>query len=164
MKNIFLLLPVFVLGFVACSDDDDIDTTKPTINLVSPADEAVFHPGETISFECNFSDNDELASYKIEIHSNFDDHEHAAEQLKSGLEDDEDHEGHAWTFDEEYSFGEGNSSELVTQQIVIPDHIDHDGVEEEVAEGHYHLGIYCLDAAGNQQELFIEIEIEHEDH
>ena len=165
MKKIFLFIPFFVFGFVACSDDDDIDTTKPTIGLVSPTDGTAFHPGETIEFNCDFSDNDELASYKIEVHSNFDGHEHATVQLKSNMEDDHDHEeGHAWSYNEEWSFEEGQSTASVMKQITIPEHIDHDGVEEEVAAGPYHLGVYCLDVAGNQIEFFIEIEIEHEEH
>ena len=156
MKKIFLL-SAYILAFISCSNDD-VDTTKPTIDLVTPVEETIFHPGDEIAFECNFSDNKELASYKIEIHSNFDGHEHTSAQLKS---EDEDH-GHAWTYEKEWAFEDGLSSTLVShQEIVVPETVTIDGEEEEIAEGHYHLGVYCLDEAGNQAEIFIEIEIEH---
>ena len=162
MKNILLILPVFILGFVACSDDD-VDTTKPTIELIKPSDETAFHPGDKIEFVCDFADNDELASYKVDIHSNFDDHEHTTSmQMKSETEDEH---GHAWTYENKWTFEEGLSTIQVNhQEIEIPLTVPHDDAEEEIAEGHYHLGVYCLDVAGNENVVFIEIEIEHDEH
>ncbi|MGQ1785013.1 MULTISPECIES: DUF4625 domain-containing protein [unclassified Saccharicrinis] len=161
MKKILFVLPIFIFVFVACSSSDEVDTTKPTIELMKPVDGEAFHPGDKIEFICNFSDNDELASYKVDIHSAFDSHAHSAIQLKSGAE--EDH-GEAWDYENTWTFEDGLSTASVShQEMVIPVTILHEGVSEEVAEGHYHLGVYCLDAAGNQSEFFIEIEIEHEE-
>ncbi len=161
MKKLLFILPIIVFAFVACNDDDDdVDTTKPTIDIKKPANETEFHLGDKIEFECNFTDNVELASYKVDIHNNFDDHthEHSA-QLKS---ESEEEEGHPWEYIKEGSL-EGASDE-VTLEITIPETVVHDGNEEEVAAGHYHLGVFCLDKAGNENVVWIEIDIEHEDH
>lgn len=160
MKKSLLVLAVIVFALTSCSDADDVDTKKPEIDVVSPQDHDHFHPGEEISFICNFTDDTELASYKIDIHSSFDGHEHSA-QLKSGTEDDHEH---TWDYEYDGVFASGATSERVEMTITIPEEIDHDGEMEEVAAGDYHFGVYCLDMAGNQQEVFIEIEIEHEDH
>ncbi len=151
-----------ILFIVACSNNDDVDTTKPTIELIKPIDEANFHPGDKLEFVCNFNDDTKLASYKVEIHNNFNGHDHTSPtQLKAGLEEEE----HPWSYQNSWNFDDGiSTANIKHHEIQIPLTINQEGVEEEIAEGHYHLGVYCLDAAGNENSVFIEIEIEHEDH
>ncbi|MCW3806311.1 DUF4625 domain-containing protein [Plebeiibacterium marinum] len=160
MKKLFYIIPVLaLLSFVSCSDEDDIDTTKPAISIISPADEDGFEPGDEISFSCMFSDDTELASYKIEIHSNFDghDHEHTA-VMKQAFEE----EGHEWSYSKTYTFETGQTVVNVEDlKIQIPATITHEGVEEEVAEGDYHFGVHVADVAGNETSVFVAIEIGH---
>lgn len=145
MKTKFILLIFSLTLFLSCSDDD---TKKPIIEVVTPTDGDHFHPGETISVRINFSDNEELASYKIEIHFNNDRHNH-----KNGSTTDT-----PFQYTTTGNFEKGlNRFELV-HDIDIPALIN----ELPVKNGEYHLGVYCIDKAGNQREVFVEIEIEQE--
>src|SRR5690606_27842042 len=84
MKKIINLSLAIVSLFVitSCSDDDTtVDTTKPSIQIISPTDHQEIAPGSVLNFKANLTDNVGLSSYKIEIHSAEDGHEHKAKQL-----------------------------------------------------------------------------------
>ena len=72
-KNIlfFVLSAIMCASFSAC-DEDEADTTKPVITLDEPEDGDSLRIGESVHFECDFSDDEALGSYLIEIHNNFD--------------------------------------------------------------------------------------------
>ena len=80
MKKIVLLSFAVIGAFTAtsCSDDDNnnIDVTKPNIEIISPASHAEIEPGNSFFFKANISDDSGLASYKIEVHYADDGHEH----------------------------------------------------------------------------------------
>ncbi|MGB6083273.1 DUF4625 domain-containing protein [Moheibacter sp.] len=151
MKNIIknsMLILIGTFGMISCSSDDDsIDTQKPMIILNQPLDETEFHFGENLHIEAEFSDNVGLASYKIEIHSAGDGHTH---KTLVGTE---------WFHTETHPIA-GNPTHYIAQrEILIPSEIN----GEPVLEGHYHLGIYLVDTSGNEQQLFVEVDI-HEAH
>lgn len=152
-RLIYLFSISLSLVLTACSDDDASvpDTEKPVISLMEPHDEEEFAPGEEIHFEALFTDNEELASYKIEIHNAFDDHTHA--YLKS-----EEHEDNPWSYDMVFQIEPGNTTYEADQHIDIPTEIN----GEPISEGHYHFGVYVTDRAGNEQQAFLEIHIEGE--
>jgi len=145
MKKIAQLSFVFLslLAIVSCSDDDVADTVKPTIEIVSPAVHQEVDPGSSFTFKANLADNVGLASYKVEVHSAEDGHEHKPVQAKSGFF--------------EYSVVKDvpNKAKSHTVEEVIP-------VGADVTEGHYHVGITVLDVNGNQNQQFIEIFIGHD--
>jgi len=145
MKQILFLLATLPF-FWGCSDDND--TQKPQVEIISPADGDHFHPGETISLNVVFEDNTELASYKIEIHYNSDGHNHKSASTNNV----------AFEYNKSYSFEKGLNSFELSYEIVIPTTIN----ELPIKEGEYHLGIHCFDKAGNESEVFVEIEIEAE--
>ena len=64
----------FSFLFVSCSKDDEGDTVKPVINLLEPEEGAVLKIGDAngVHFEMDIADNEAIASYKINIHNNFD--------------------------------------------------------------------------------------------
>lgn len=137
---------ISLIGISSCSDDDAVvDTTKPTIEIISPTDHQEVEPGSVFTVKANLADNVGLASYKIEIHSAEDGHEHKAKQLLAE--------------DFEYSFvGEmpnKPTTYTLEQAITIP---------ADVAEEHYHVGITVLDVNGNQNQQFVEIFIGFEDN
>lgn len=165
MKNlnkITLYLAVLAASvFITSCSDEDVDNMKPTIKLVAPVDDQVLHPGSELHFECEFADDVELRSYKVEIHNNFDGHTHEhATVLKSAGEE----HGHPWAYSKSWDFEAGQKNAAIHHhEIVVPQTILVDGVEEEVAEGNYHLGVYCMDAAGNESKVFVDIVIEHQE-
>src|SRR5699024_7093576 len=67
--SFFILAGAFLLA--AC-EENETDSTAPTIQIESPADHDTFTPGETLTFTAVFSDNIELYSYKIDVHHNSD--------------------------------------------------------------------------------------------
>lgn len=136
-----------ILTFTSC-EDNDIDNTQPVITIGEPANGETLYIGSDVHFECDFSDDVELRSYKIEIHSNFDGHTHEKSASFSADEETPFSYTNSWTFDEGLK-----NAHVHHHEIVIPENIN--GIP--VAHGNYHFGIYCTDAAGNESHLFIDV-------
>ena len=137
---------ISLIGISSCSDDDTVvDTTKPTIEIITPTDHQEVDLGSVLNFKANLTDNLGLASYKIEIHSADDGHEHKGNT----------------TFSTDFTYqsvGEipGNAKNyMVVKEISVP---------ADATQEHYHVGITVLDVNGNQNQQFVEIFIgeEHE--
>lgn len=155
VQLVVLLTIGFTLG--SCSDED-VDNAKPMIHLVAPANDGVLHIGGEVHFDCEFADDVELRSYKIEIHNNFDGHSHGSAVLKSANEE----HGHPWSYTNTWNFEAGKKNEDVHHHAIqIPETILVNGVEEPTAEGEYHFGVYCVDVAGNENKVFVSVVIEH---
>ena len=73
-------------AFLAC-EKVDVDNEKPVITVRTPAEDEAVTPGSAIHFEVLFSDNEALASYKVDIHGAFDGHEHNAAATAAGRND-----------------------------------------------------------------------------
>ncbi|MCD8079437.1 MAG: DUF4625 domain-containing protein [Bacteroides sp.] len=76
---VFLSSFSFLLCAVAaCDSENDGDTTRPVIRIIAPAEDAYLLIGdeEGVLFEAEFSDDIQLASYKIDIHYAGDGHTH----------------------------------------------------------------------------------------
>ena len=68
-----------MLFVTACSKENlKSDVTKPVIELISPQEDETLQIGNAhgVHFEMKLSDDHALKSYKLNIHSNFDGHEH----------------------------------------------------------------------------------------
>lgn len=138
---------ISVLSIVSCSDDDNaLDTTKPTIEIVTPTDDQDIEPGSSFAFKANLSDDSGVASYHVEVHSAADGHHH-----KTMAE-----EAEPFIFNDTQDVAGQPKNHTVEETINVPD---------GVLEGHYHVGITVLDSFGNQNQQFIEVHIGHdEDH
>lgn len=137
MKTAFYLSIVSILAvsalFVSCSDDEkDGDTTKPVINLIEPEEGAMLKPGSTIHFEMDLSDDVMLGSYKVEIHNNFDGHDHTKAAADETV---------AFAFNRSWDVSDQKNTHIHHHEIEIP---------ANAKEGNYHLMVYCTDAAGNE--------------
>lgn len=144
------ILSIFIVAllFTSCSDDEVIDTEKPGITLLEPHNEDQIAPGDELHVEVTFTDNVELAAYKIEIHEDFDEHTHAV--LKTS------HDLNPWSEDKTFTIPAGKTSHQAIHSFSIPTEIN--GMH--VSEGAYHLGIFATDTSGNQEEVFVTIHIE----
>jgi hypothetical protein len=129
---VICFLPIYSFLFTSC---DEGDTTKPVIELIEPEEAAELRIGSEngIHFEMNLSDNEQLASYKVEIHNNFDNHGHETD-FRSGSETV------PFTFEKAWNVS-GRNTHVHHHEINIP---------ENATEGKYHLMVYCTDAAGNE--------------
>lgn len=160
-RLVYLFSITASLFLASCSEDDDatIDTQAPQISIAEPHNEEEIAPGGEIHFEALFTDNVELASYKIEVHNDFDSHTHSVAKQEDTQ--------NPWSYSEVFTIPAGQTSFEALQHIYVPAEIN--GVA--ISEGHYHFGVYVTDAAGNESQAFLELHIEaghegedHEDH
>jgi hypothetical protein len=146
-RTIFSIIGLTALLFFVCNAcREDSDTTKPEILMVEPVDGDVLHIGEAhgVHFEVEFSDNEMLASYKVNIHPNFDGHGHSTRATSETVD---------FEFDKSWSLS-GKNAPIHHHEIMIP---------EDATPGAYHLMVYCTDAAGNESYVAINVELSHEE-
>lgn len=147
IKHIVLFSILSIALALSSCEKEEVDTVKPVIEVSGPAEDAVLYIGSGIHFEVEFSDDVELKSYKVDIHSNFDGHSH-----KSLLA-----EGAEWHFQQSWDFDAGQKNAHVHHhEIVVPEQIN----GEPIATGNYHFMIYCTDAAGNETWTAVPVEIQ----
>lgn len=139
MKKIIKLSFAFLgLVIISSCNSDDIDTTKPIIEIISPTNDQTILPESILNVDANLSDNVGLASYKIEVHPAEDGHEHKASQLT--------------TEDFEYTFVGESLNNAATYKIKHSINIP-----TNVTQEHYHVGITVIDKNGNQSQQFVEV-------
>jgi hypothetical protein len=138
--SILCLMAICVLTVVSCKDDGD--TLKPVIRLIEPEEDAILQIGgeHGVHFEAEFEDNEMLASYKVNIHSNFDNHEHKS---KGEVKTVNFEYNHSWIIS-------GKNRSVHHHEIVIP---------TNATPGHYHLMVYCTDVAGNESNIAVDVEL-----
>ena len=145
---------------VSCNKDDDKkDTEKPAFDNTNstPKDGDKFAPGDTIYFHQSFTDNEELGSFNIEIHNNFDHHSHSTESISKHGDHEHGEAEDAWVFNQDYEIPSGKKNYTADFKILIPK-TTADG--DPIAEGDYHFMIRVTDKAGWQEIKAVEIEVE----
>ena len=146
MKNIKIVF-ASLLGIMfvnACSSDDSSsnDTTKPTIDLTIsggfPTSCSTVSRGTSIPFKALFKDNEQLGSYSINIHQNFDHHSHDTEvdacefdAIKTPV--------NPWVKTLTFEIPANLSEFTASQQIDIP---------ADIEPGDYHFMIQLTDKQG----------------
>lgn len=138
MKKIsFFISALAIATFsMSCTKDDDKDTIKPVIDLHEPANGDTLFIGYENHLEMDLSDNEKLKSYKVDIHSNTDDHNHSKSAVTEG----------AWTYTKSWDVSGLKNTHIHHHEIAVPTSVD--GVA--IAKGNYHFMIYCTDEAGNE--------------
>lgn len=138
MKKISLFISALVItAFIwSCSKDDDKDTSKPLIELEEPANGDTLFIGYNTHLGMDLSDDVQLKSYKVDIHSNFDGHSHSKSSAAAGT----------WTFTKSWDVSGSKNVHIHHQEIEVP--ITVNGVS--IAKGKYDFMVYCTDAAGNE--------------
>lgn len=145
--SFFLAISLFVFPslFLSCSDDDG-DTTAPVINLKAPVEGAVLKIGSDVHFDLELLDNEMLASYKVDIHNNFDSHTHSKAS-------NSDNDTAPFAFQKSWDVSGLKKTSIHHHEIII---------SENATPGKYHLVVYCTDAAGNESHIARNIELSHE--
>lgn len=160
MKKAILLIVLVTSAVIFSScEKTDVDSQKPVIRLISPADEEAIKPGSSVHFEAELSDNVSLASYKVNIHGAFDGHTHS---VVTRAETDVLAFEKTWIEADFVKLGEQpvkgkKNATLHHHHIQIPENIN----GKPIKEGHYHFTIYCTDEAGNESFVAHEIEISY---
>ncbi|MGE0637830.1 MAG: DUF4625 domain-containing protein [Bacteroidia bacterium] len=121
MQKYFLFFVSLSVSLLSCSKTD---TTKPTAELLSPADADTFYINDTIPFTAAYSDNEELNQYRVEMKNNF-------AELEDSLP--------AWKFVVANALT--GTQDTVSSELIIPD---------TIYKGNYLLITKCVDTEGNE--------------
>ena len=145
IKSLFTLTILFGLLMLCMTSCEESDTRPPYITVVSPQDSITIEAGKKLHSQITFFDNMELLSYKIDIHPNFNGHEHAP--AREYAHKRTMNQSNA-TVDFEITLTSESRNDLLSGQECTRDiYID---IPADATPGNYHLIIYCTDAAGNE--------------
>ncbi len=155
MKKL-LVLTIFAIATISCSHNINSDGQKPVIedlkivNLDS-ANSIVFHNGANIQFSANFVDNQELGSYKFDVHFAGDGHRHT--HIEPRIDDKK-----SASSTKQWNTTKNGKLEGTEQRVTFNRTIqfeDKDGhVLKTVANsGPYHCVVYAIDEAGNSADF-----------
>ncbi len=152
----YLLILFAVVVSIACNKNEG-DTTPPTINMASPAegDEFVIGDDHGIHLDMELSDDEMLATYKVEIHNNFNGHTHTMQKAAGTATD----ETKPFSFQNTWDISGQKNMHVHHHEIVIP---------TNSTPGNYHIMVYCIDDAGNEshvaKNIVLVVEGEGGDH
>lgn len=144
MKKILILFATGLFFIAGCKKDDandEKDTVYPEILVNAnsfPISCSTLTRGQTFSFKATFKDNKQLGSYSLDIHHNFDHHNHSTEvnecefsPVKTPVK--------PFLHIQNYSIPAGSKEYEATAQIAVPADID---------PGDYHFMIRLTDQEG----------------
>ncbi len=143
-KNMKLAaLAALTMAVLACGCKEG-DVTKPVIDLDEPEEGQLIAIGDEhgMHFEMEVEDNEALGDYKIDIHSNFDGHQHGKDTSTVDF-----------TYSRSYNLNGQRNAHVHHHDVVIP---------ANATPGNYHLMVYCTDAAGNESYVARNIVLSHD--
>ena len=134
MKTIKLVVSAILFStiaylFNACSDNEDGDTQKPTIDFIEPSEGSQVKIGSALHLLIHLSDNVGVSSYKVNIHSA---EGHPVESTKS-----EEHE--VVIFEKSWNLTGDKDITIDHSEIIIP---------TTAKPGDYHIVVFCIDKSG----------------
>jgi hypothetical protein len=144
----------------ACSDDSEVDSIKPTIDIgftnAFPNNCDTIYFGESFQLKLRFSDNAELGSYSIDIHNNFDHHSHSTEVSECDLGPVKE-PVNPYVLIDDYSIPQGLKAYETNLTISVP--ATNEGVLLD--EGDYHFYISLTDSEGWSVQKGLSIKMLH---
>lgn len=134
---------LLLVVLVSCSKSDT-DQTYPEINMTEPGAfpnncDTLFI-GQSFTFKAQFTDNQSLGTFSLEIHNNFDHHTHSTDVVEC-VADPDKIAVNPFLFIQEYPIPDGSTTYDAELSISIPDGVDF---------GDYHFLIRLTDAEGWQ--------------
>ena len=141
-----------VLLFGGCGSDDK-QVSKPVINMdydgAFPKNCVTVYRGESIEFKATFTDEQELGSFNIEIHNNFDHHSHSTDNVECELGDKKT-PVKPFIYNKDFSIPSAQTSYSATVKIDIPSDID---------TGDYHFMVRLTNRSAWQEIKGISLKI-----
>lgn len=156
MKKYYLYFAaLFLISLGGCEKEskEEIDTEYPEIDISAsnhfPQQCSVVKRGETFTFRATFTDNKELGTYALDIHHNFDHHNHSTEVDACNLFPKKQ-PIKPFLFVEPFNIPAGLTRYDAEQEIAIPADID---------PGDYHFLIRVSDQEGWSTNIGLSIKI-----
>ncbi len=153
MKKLLSILTILGILFISCSKDEDIDDVYPEINIdfeeAYPQNCDTLHRGQSFSMVVKLSDNKELGSYSIDLHHNFDHHNHSTEIDQCVMGEDQT-AVNPFLFIQSFPIGSGLTEYTTNLVIDIPADVD---------TGDYHFMIRVTDKEGWQTMKGLSLQI-----
>lgn len=148
MRKTYRLLSIAAILTVAiagCKKDstNEPDTEYPSIVAAAnsfPVQCSTVTRGQTFTFKATFSDNRELGAYSLDVHHNFDHHNHSTEVNQCTF-DAKKTAVKPFLFIQNYDIPVGSKQYEATAQITVPADVD---------PGDYHFMIRLTDKEGWQ--------------
>ncbi len=157
MKKTLIILTLAGFTLTACNKEE-VDQEKPIINHAIgeayPQNCDTLWMGETFTFTTEFTDNQELGSFSIEIHENFDHHSHSTEPITCELMPEKE-PVNPFEFLQDYQIPEGLTHYRANIDITIPN----SNLEGLFDEGDYDLFISLTDREGWSAQKNLNIKI-----
>ncbi|MNK62321.1 hypothetical protein D3C87_814950 [compost metagenome] len=149
--------PLLVLGLLLCfsackKESEAIDTEYPVIDVSGtafPQQCSVIKRGEKFVFKAKLSDNAELGSVSIDIHHNFDHHNHSTEVNECNLGAVKQ-PVKPFLLIKDFPLSAGQKTHEIAQEVTVPADVD---------AGDYHFLIRLTDKAGWQTLKGLSIKI-----
>lgn len=158
MKNYSLIFFLVLTFMISCEKKPDIDTEKPNIDTeyvdAFPSYCDTLYFGETFNLRALFTDNNELGSYSIDIHNNFDHHSHGHNIEECDLAPKKQ-PVNPLTLLEDYEIPIGLKAYEVNLAISIPSG-NGSGLFDE---GDYHFQIFLTDKEGWSTPLGLSVKM-----
>jgi len=141
MKKLYkdLVLVLLFAVFIGCKDED-IDDIYPEIHLIQPLNCDSVVVGSPMVIKALFTDNMALGSYSVNIHHNFDHHNHSTEMNACILSPPKT-PVNPFTYINSFEIEAGLKEKEVTLHIDLPLAVD---------TGDYHLMLRLTDREGWQ--------------
>lgn len=154
MKKIISLLALIAILFISCTQDEEIDDIYPEIDLsiegAFPQNCDTLFRGQSFNVKLKLSDNMELGSYSIELHHNFDHHNHSTESNQCIMGEDQD-AVNPFLYIQSFSLEPGMIEYTTDLNIDIPSDVD---------TGDYHFMIRVTDKEGWQTMKGLSLKIQ----
>ena len=152
MRSIFIVSTVIaLLVFSQCKKESD--TEPPKIELISPVNCDSIWRGDFITFEANFSDNEELATYAVNIFENFD-HETYGSSDQGCPQEPEKNPFNPFKYVTVQDIPPGQTQFTTGHDIIVPESID---------TGDYLFIVYAQDKKGLQSYYSVSLKIVTDD-
>ena len=144
MKKLLSILALIGIIFYSCDKKEEVDSIYPEIDLsfdgAFPQNCDTLKRGESFTVVVKLSDNKELGSYSLDLHHNFDHHNHSTEIDQCTYSEDQT-PVNPFLFIQSYTIDAGLTNYTTNLQMDIPADID---------TGDYHFMIRVTDKEGWQ--------------
>lgn len=144
MKKLLSILALIGIIFYSCDKTEEVDGIYPEIDLsfdgAFPQNCDTVYRGQSFTVVAKLSDNKELGSYSIDLHHNFDHHNHSTEIEACAMGEDQT-AVNPFLYIQSFSVDAGLAEYTTNLEIDIPDDVD---------TGDYHFMIRVTDKEGWQ--------------